>query len=303
MNRKVPLILYDEDIRKSVSVKEAIEVIRDAFLDKHNGRVTQPLRSGINMGDTSLVWTPGGFPDENIMGLRLYLTGLQESDQLVSVWDTATGRIECLSIGNYLGILRTAAIGGAAIDLLSRKDSKVLGIIGFGKQGIMQAKAACAVRNIERIHAYRRNSVELAKDTRKLSVELGIDVEPVDAPEEAVKKADIVVTATGSGSPVIRREWIKPGTHINSLGPKYQGNTELDPSMILGSDLVCSDFPEKYREESEFILHGTQKIDALRDLADLICSGYTRTAEEITLFLSHGFPGTEVKLLDYICKK
>lgn len=85
MNRKAPLILNDEDIRKSLSVKEAIEVIRDAFLDRHNGRVTQPLRSGINMWDTSLVWTPGGFPDENIMGMRLYLTGLKDSDQLVCV--------------------------------------------------------------------------------------------------------------------------------------------------------------------------------------------------------------------------
>ena len=110
-----------------------------------------------------------------------------------------------MNVGSLLGKFRTAAIGGAAIDVLSRKDSRTLCIIGPGQQGSMQARAACSVRDIERIFVYRRNQELLKEDSKRLSRDLGVEVVPVDKARDGVENADIVVVATNSPEPVIKR--------------------------------------------------------------------------------------------------
>lgn len=303
MSREEIPVFNDHDIERAVTMKEAISVMREALIQKHNGRITDLQRSRLEMGNTALVWTPGGFPDDMILGLRLYLAGLRDSEQLVSVWETETGKIKCLNVGSLLGVLRTGAIGGAAIDVLSRKDSTTLGIIGLGNQGLMQARAACAVRDIERISVYRRDSHILKNNASALSRELGVDVITADNADDAVKKVDIIVTATNSTVPVLRKELIEPGTHINSLGLKFHGRTELDPAIPDMAGIVCSDFPENLRTDEDVILRESIRKKELRDLSELVSKGYARNENEISLFLSHGLPGTEVKMLDHIFKK
>ncbi len=124
-----------------------------------------------------------------------------------------------------------------------------------------------------------------------------IEVVAASSPQDSVAEADIVVTAPGSVPPVFNSARIRSGTHINSLGPKYQGRTELPPAMADAAHILVSDFPEQYRSDPDFLWSGTPHMDRLEDLAGFVEGSQPRDSSAITLFLSHGLSGTEVSLL------
>ncbi len=296
-------IFRDEDVAALVDMRNAIEVMKEAIVSRKNGDMISPPRESFVAGSTAMVWTPGAHRGLKAIGLRLYLTGVPEKDQIVALWDSGRGHLKAIAVGEYLGRLRTGAIGGAAIDLMSRKDSRILGIIGFGEQAWMQARAALAIRNIDEIRVYRRNRELLLLLSERASREFGVTVRAMDDPRSCVTGSDIIVTATNSSAPVIRGEWLSPGAHINSLGPKLKGRSELGREILDFCTIVASDFPDLLARDSSFVFRDHPRIVKMRDLALLIEEGKMRKREEISLFLSHGLSGTEISLLDYMCRK
>lgn len=296
-------ILVDEDVRDSCPMANAIAAMKDLFLARAAGGLISPPRSGFISGDVGLMWTPGALPASAILGLRVYLTGLTASDQLVAAWDTQSGDLTALAIGSHLGRLRTGAIGGVAMDSLARSDAHTVGVIGFGQQAWYQVEAALAVRPIQRVVVYRRDKRRLEAMVAQARQTWSVEIVSAASPRDAVAEADIVVTATGSATPVLDPAWIRPGTHMNALGPKYYNRTELPPQMADAAQILATDFPEQYHSEPDFLWHGTPHMDRLDDLARLIDSSGRRDPSAITLFLSHGLSGTEVVLLHAVAQR
>ncbi len=290
-------ILSDEDVRNSCPMADAIAVMKKVFRARAKGALTSPPRSGFSSGDVGLVWTPGGLPTAAVLGLRVYLTGLAASDQLVAAWDTQSGKLTALTIGSYLGRLRTGAIGGVAMDRLARADAQTVGVIGFGQQAWFQVEAAMAVRPIERVVVYRRDRRRLEASAIRAQQLWPVEIITAASARDAVVDADIVVTATGSATPVLDTAWVRPGTHINALGPKDHDRTELPGVIADVVQILATDFPEQYRSDPDFLWYGTSHMDRLTDLAELIDGSPQRDPSAITLFLSHGLSGTEVVLL------
>lgn len=133
-------ILSDNDVRHSFPMADAIAVMKNVFRARARGSLASPPRSGFDSGDVGLVWRPGGLPEAAVVGLRVYLSGLAASDQLVAAWDTKSGELTALAIGSYLGRLRTGAIGGVARDRLARANAQTVGIIGFGQQAGIRSR-------------------------------------------------------------------------------------------------------------------------------------------------------------------
>ena len=291
------LLLTDEDIIACVAMRDAVQAMRDALRARAAGDMVFAPRAGMAVGETSLVWTPGGFLDAQTVGLRLYLTGARRADQLVALWDAGSGALRCLALGNALGRMRTGAIGGVAIDALSREDASVLGVVGFGAQAFAQVEAALAVRGIRRVQVFRRDAAELARLADAGRARWGVEVVAEDSAEAAVTGADIVVSATRAEEPVLRAEWLRPGTHVSSLGPKYRGRQEIGVDVAQAAARIACDFPEQYLGEEDFFLQGTSELGRMQDLAQMVADGVRRDPDDITLFLSHGLAGTEVRLL------
>ncbi len=132
------------------------------------------------------------------------------------------------------------------------------------------------MRPIERVGVYRRDASRLAADAAKASERFGLPVEPAPNAEHVARTADILVTATRADA---------PGVHVNARGPKAWDAHEIGLDLTRRAALVASDVPEQYQGERDFLLYGTPYTDGIRDLA------------AVTLFLSHGLPGTEVALL------
>jgi ornithine cyclodeaminase len=127
--------------------------------------------------------------------------------------------------------------------------------------------------------------------------ELGIEVRPVGSVLDAARDADIVICATTSSTPIIRASDLKPGVHVNTVGPKTQREYELGLDIADIADVIATDSPEQTRAyASPFFLAGSGNEHRMADLADIIAKREIgrRSSQDTTLFCSVGLAGTEV---------
>ncbi len=235
---------------KALGLKDAIDGVEDGFRQHGLGLAqTRPRREvrirgkDLPHADPRMVRVAQGlalleesgvvvvdhilsFPDRRTPPMRVikYLIDSDDGD-VIAV-------IDSLSI---LG-MRTGAAGAVGAKYLSKKSSNVVGIIGTGRQGKIQLRFLPQVRPIKKAYAYSLVPHETEKFSREMSDELGVEVSPVGAAEEAVKDVDILVTATPSTTPIVRAEWLSLGTHVNIVGADDPPKIELEGSALKRAD-------------------------------------------------------------------
>jgi ornithine cyclodeaminase len=139
--------------------------------------------------------------------------------------------------GTFVTAARTAAGSALATRLLARDGSSVVSVIGTGVQARAHARALSRLPGIEVIQITGRDQGKVAALAGELA-ESGIRAQAVASIENAVRSADVVCAATHAGDPVVRREWLRPGTHINSVGYNSAGAGEVDIDTIRDAVLV-----------------------------------------------------------------
>ncbi|MBY5457783.1 ornithine cyclodeaminase family protein [Rhizobium leguminosarum] len=293
-------ILKDEDLVSGALMAVAIDTLETAFLARAGNRLISPPRHHVSFPDRGdLVFTVGGILGEKpLAGFRVYETfeGMEHS-QIVAVWLADDARLKGIVLGARLGNLRTGAIGGLAIRHLSAPDARTVGILGSGAQARTQLAAAAAVRKLERARVYSRDAKNRAAFAAEMQQALGIEVEPAGSASKAVDGADIVICATTSQTPVIHARDLKPGVHVNTVGPKTQQGYELGLDIAYVAAVIATDSPEQTRAyASPFFLAGSGNEHRMADLADIIAgkAAGRGSPEDTTLFCSVGLAGTEV---------
>ena len=141
--------------------------------------------------------------------------------------------------------VRTGAPTGVATRYMSRKDCRILGVVGAGHLAIWQIAAAAAVRSFEEVRVYSPTPEKREAIARRASEELGLNCRAVSSAKEAVTDADVVITVTNANSPVIDAAWLKPGVHVNAVA---RGETGLD-TFSRADWIACS-----YRDQI-FTIH------------------------------------------------
>ena len=101
--------------------------------------------------------------------------------------------------------------------------------------------AVCAVRPIRSIRAYGRNAERREAFARKMTALLRVEVTPAESPEQAARSCSIVITATGAREPVLKGEWIDPGTHLNVIGSNFLSKAEVDIETIRRASIIGVD--------------------------------------------------------------
>ena len=290
-------ILRDDDLVGSELMGIAINALDAAFLARTQDQMISPPRHHVsfsNRGD--LVFTVGGMLGEKpLAGFRVYETfdGVEHS-QIVAVWSVEDAKLKGIVLGERLGNIRTGAIGGVAIRHLSSPDAKIIGILGSGAQARTQLAAATTVRQITSARVYSRDEKNRTTFAQEMERELGIEVRPVGSVLDAARDADIVICATTSSTPIIHASDLKPGVHVNTVGPKTQRGYELGLDI---ADVAATDSPEQTRAyASPFFLAGSGNEHRMADLADIIAKREIgrRSSQDTTLFCSVGLAGTEV---------
>ena len=296
------ILLDDDDLDRLPAMEMALAAMEEAFLERDQGRLVSPPRFHVPF-DTlgNLVFTVGGNLGSNpLAGFRVYNTFHGRADaQLTAIWSAGDGELQGIVVGSRLGQIRTGAIGGVAIRHMSPPSAKVMGIIGSGPQARMQLEAAASVRALEHVRVFSRSEQGRKTFADEMSRALGLRVEATDSAHAAVDGADIVVCATSSPSPVIDAQWLKPGVHVNTLGPKTVDQHELGSDVAEMADVIATDSCEQAGSyHAPFFLSGSSSEGRLVELAAIISGkiAVRPSGAETTLFCSVGLAGTEVLL-------
>ncbi|HOQ19144.1 MAG TPA: alanine dehydrogenase [Methanothermobacter thermautotrophicus] len=212
---------------------------------------------------------------------------------VIELVDPETGFPIALMDGTHITDMRTGAAGGVSVKYLASRDASVLGIIGAGRQAWTQLMAISRVTDLEEVSVYCRTPSTREKFAARASSEYGIHVRAAAEPREAVEGMDIVVTATPSRSPVVRADWVSPGTHICAMGADAPGKQELDPLILKGAR-VFYDSLEQAVHSGEINVPITEGIIGVDDLQGSLGDVMTgkiegRTSpDDVTVFDSTG---------------
>ena len=196
--------------------------------------------------------------------------------------------------GSRLTAIRTAAGGGASVDLLARKDSASLAMLGSGNQARAGIEAACAVRDISSVRLYSPtpgNAQKLADDL--FETQWCPEIHVVSDPDQAVRDADIVSTATTSSTPTFSRASVALGSHIVGIGSFQPSMIEIEPSILTSASVFIDQSDACWSEAGEIIsarAQGLLDVEQVIELGEVVLElhpGRTND-EEITVFKSVG---------------
>ncbi|WP_049890866.1 ornithine cyclodeaminase family protein [Natrinema versiforme] len=294
-------VLTDADVYSKFDYERVVAAIRDAFTERAAGTLEAPPRWHVDAGEGNLVFTAGAATGPtNAAGFRVYETHGTGDDhtELVAVFDAATGAFEGLVAGHAIGGLRTGGIGGVAIDALARSDADTLGVLGTGFQARAQVGAACAARAFDAVTVYSPTRESRESFAETLDTEIEPPVRAVDDPEPVVSEADALVCATNSEDPVFDPGWLTPGTHVTTIGPRFQDAHELPLEVVDRADAIATDsLPQVDAYDRPYIASGADR-ERMVELAAVLenpdCG--RQHVDDITLFCSVGLAGTEVVL-------
>jgi ornithine cyclodeaminase/alanine dehydrogenase-like protein (mu-crystallin family) len=290
MKSNDPLYLDEEQVRKHLRMEELIPAMEKALIDFSAGKVTQPVRSVIT------VEPPGGFfgmmPARTPDGLGIKLVtfypanagrGIPTHMATIFLVDPETGAPLAVMDGRLVTEMRTAAVSAAATKLLASPDAKILAILGSGVQARSHVEALRLVRRFEEVRVWSRTS----EHAERFANEIGAKAMSA---EEAVRDADVVVTATNSKMLVLRGAWLNPGCHVNAVGACRPDWRELDDEAM--ANFVFVDSREAAMKESGDVILSGAEIYA--ELGEALAGKVPSCANETTIFKSLGMAVEDV---------
>ena len=301
--------LTDDHVNQ-VDYREVVSWMRNAFQWHADGALQAPARIASKMKTGELVFTVGALGSADpCIGFRAY--DLQQlssptRSEITAVFNGQDGSLEGLVSGKQLGAVRTGAIGGLAISQLAPADASVLALIGTGLQARTQLRAACAVRDFRDIRVYSRSTASREAFATEMGHQIQIDVTAVAGAEQAVQDADVVVCATTSSQPVLAAEWLKPGVHVNNVGPKFKAHHELPHEVYEQSQILVTDSLDQLSAfGADFLLSGTSIYERIRALSTMLKTNAPdpRQPDTITTFISVGLAGTEVLMARHLLQR
>lgn len=294
------VILNDADIEERITPQLAISAMKSALIALQMNELVAPPRVSSNLGSLKLDFTTGALQNHWFGYRSNGISDNRSSEQVVVLQDVRTNSVQGVAIGHLLGPYRTGALGGVAVDLLARSDSRTLGILGSGPQAWSQLWAIASVRKIESVLLFSPNQQNRTSFALKAEEFFGIKASALDSAKDVVEQSDIVVLATNSSRPVIDAKWLKPGTHINSLGPKYENNSEFGFDLAQSCQLLVTDsITQLGALPSPLIIGPDNELSRVTSLSSILAGDSTgRRGQESSLFLSVGLAGTELFLLD-----
>ncbi|MFI6323513.1 ornithine cyclodeaminase family protein [Nonomuraea sp. NPDC050556] len=240
------MMVEAETLRAAVSLGDLIEPVSRAFADYSAGLGETPLAVFAPAGEQGDVHVKSawlrGWPYFTVKVATWFAARTPATSGYIAVHSAATGDLlALLRDEHHLTDLRTAAAGAIAARLLACPDSTTLTVLGAGTQARLQTEAAAAVLPLERILIWGRNPESARTLATTLTTSGGPVVSAVSDPAEAVRQADVIVTATGSRAPVLHGSWLRPGQHITAVGADDLTKAELDPACFARADVVAVD--------------------------------------------------------------
>jgi ornithine cyclodeaminase/alanine dehydrogenase-like protein (mu-crystallin family) len=288
------LYLTEADVRSLLTMDLALEAVESAFRKISLDEAVNLPRQRCQTDHVMLHVLPAAAKTLWAIGFKVYTTGRFPATFHVHLFDPKHGGPTAILEADYLGQVRTGAASGAATKKLARPDAKTFGLFGTGKQARTQLEAVCKVRKITTATVYSRDPAKRAKFATEMATKCGVEIVPVDSPELAAKGLDVISTATNSREPILKGEWLAPGTHVNLVGSNFLARLESDAEVFRRAALVTADSKEQAKAEAGDFANAI-KQNALEwanvfDFAHVLVGRYPgrESKDDITVFKSLG---------------
>ena len=291
-----------EEVAKRLTYEMCIPIVRQAMIAFSRGETKQLLRSIIFLSDGRLFGVmPGAMGASAPFGAKLisvfaenFALGKPSHQGLVILFDPETGAPVCVVDAGEITAIRTAAASAVATDALARKDARRLAILGYGEQAATHARAISHMRNLEAIVVWGRSPERARAWAERTQAELAVPVISAQTVEEAVAEADIVCTVTSSTEPILKGDWVRPGTHLNLVGSSHAGPVEVDNNLVVRSRFIADSREGVLNQGAEFLrakdagVIGDEHIVA--EIGQVLAGEVDgrRSAREITVYKSLG---------------
>lgn len=211
--------------------------------------------------------------------------GMPRHNSLILLFDQSVGRIETVMEAGIVNAFRTAAADAVAADRLARADAATLAIFGAGNQARYEIEALARIRDIRTVLVVARDMAKAKRFCSEIRIE-GVELRPEEA-RDACHAADIIVTATSAREPLFDAAWVRPGTHVASMGSDGRGKQELPPELFDTAQLFCDEVSQS-RTIGEF-QHASPDLPVVM-IGDVLAgrANGRLDASQITVFDSSG---------------
>ncbi len=314
------LVLGGGDVRRLLAYDECTDAMRGALGALARGQVHQPLRTIVRPPGAAgmMALMPAYLADgaaapgtpaagEAAYGLKAICifpgnpaAGLDSHQGVVLLSSAQTGEPLAVLNASALTEVRTAAVSAVATGLLARADATELAIIGTGVQARAHLLAIAAARPLTRVRVAGRDQAKARRFAGDMRERVTVPVTACGPAADAVAGAGIVVTATSSAEPVLRRDWLAPGAHINAVGACVPRARELDTETMAAAALFADSRESATSESGDYLLAhaegaiGPEHIRA--EIGEIITGAAPgRTSDsEITVFESLGLAAEDL---------
>ncbi|MGN0141879.1 MAG: ornithine cyclodeaminase family protein [Roseburia sp.] len=309
------LLLNGREVNELLSIEDIVEAVKEGYKAFNQGKVVLPPIVSIETSNGGEVDFKSGYSQqEEIIGIKMAggfwdnpkKYNLPSAIAMICLYDGENGIPVCIMDGTQITAYRTAAAGTIGALCLARKDSKKVAIIGTGAQARMQLRSLVRFFDIEEVNVYGIEGVETyIEDMSAMMPE--IKFEGFENAKDAVADADIIVTVTASRQPLVMKEWVKPGTHINAIGCDMEGKQELDAELFRGAKVVndCKVECMKRGDTQHPTKAGIVTADDIAEIGEILLGEKEgRTCEdEITIFDATGISVQDINSALYIYRK
>jgi alanine dehydrogenase len=268
------LVLSRTEVEELLDLDALPDALAAAQAELSAGKASLVPRVGAFAGDAGVLGVMPAYAPSAGLGCKLVTLFPGNRDRpthqaAIALFDPATGTQVALMDGTYITAMRTAAAAALATRILARPDARILAILGTGVQSRSAQEMFPRARDFAEVRVAGRGEFE-----------------------EAVRGADVVHATTASPEPVVRFEWLSPGTHVSSVGSTLEGGFELDPAIVERADVVVVE-----QRDSAFapLPAGAPELeprgrDGVVEIGEIIAGAAVgRTSgEQITLYKSVG---------------
>lgn len=313
------LVLNSKQVGQLLPMAECIELMADALGSLARGEVYQPLRTIVRPPEArGLLGLMSAYRrgEHGAFGLKAICVfpgnpalGKDAHQGTVMLFSQETGEPLALMNASAITAIRTAAASAVATRLLAREDAADLGIIGAGVQARTHLVALSSVRPIKRARLACRNIDHANELVREMQEKLSFPIEPVNSNEAAIRDSGIIVTATSANEPVLKREWIADGAHINAIGTHSPQSREIDTATMAAARVFTDRRESILNEAGDYVLAAQEGAitpdNIVAEIGELVIGtkpGRT-SPTEITLFKSLGLAIEDVVCAEYLLRK
>lgn len=287
------IVLSEAEVRELLDLDELVDALAAAHSDLSAGEASMPPRIAAMVPERQgLLGVMPAFLPSAGLACKLVTLFPQNTDRhthqaAIMVFDPDNGTPLALMDGTYITATRTAAGSALATRLLAREDAEVLALLGTGVQAHSHARALPRVRKFTEIRIAGRDRAK----AEALAEEIGPHARAVSSYEEAIRDADVVAATTHTTDPIVRREWLSPGVHVNSVGLNPSGR-EVDERTVADALLVVESRESALAPPPAGApeLVGVSPADVHAELGELVAGTKPGrgSEDEITLYKSVG---------------